>query len=158
MPSILIFFMGKTIALMNGISMNENLFTKSAFKIALECPNKLYYYRNPDVYANADVDTGVGRWRFPGGWTRQNLLRSASCRWTTWGRHLKQFEQTLNNNSNNFLWLSYYVVWVVVLLFLLLENCGFAWGCASAETCKNRSLTNINDALKQICKYKNENW
>ena len=56
MPSILIFFMGKTIALMNGISMNENLFTKSAFKIALECPSKLYYYHNPDVYANADVE------------------------------------------------------------------------------------------------------
>ena len=41
---------------MNGISMKEKLFTKSAFKIALECPNKLYYYRNPEVYANADVD------------------------------------------------------------------------------------------------------
>jgi len=41
---------------MNGISMKEKLFTKSAFKIALECPNKLYYYRNPDVYANADVE------------------------------------------------------------------------------------------------------
>lgn len=31
------------------------LFTKSAFKIALECPNKPYYYRNPDKYANADA-------------------------------------------------------------------------------------------------------
>lgn len=31
------------------------LFTKSAFKIALECPNKPYYYRNPDLYANADA-------------------------------------------------------------------------------------------------------
>ncbi len=41
---------------MNGISMKEKLFTKSAFKIALECPRKLYYYRNPDVYANADVE------------------------------------------------------------------------------------------------------
>ena len=41
---------------MNGISMKEKLFTKSAFKIALECPNKLYYYRNPDVYANADTE------------------------------------------------------------------------------------------------------
>ncbi|MBQ4006604.1 MAG: hypothetical protein II609_07580, partial [Muribaculaceae bacterium] len=36
--------------------MKEKLFTKSAFKIALECPRKLYYYRNPDKYANADVD------------------------------------------------------------------------------------------------------
>ena len=36
--------------------MKEKLFTKSAFKIALECPRKLYYYRNPDVYANADVE------------------------------------------------------------------------------------------------------
>ena len=36
--------------------MKEKLFTKSAFKIALECPNKLYYYRNPEVYANADVE------------------------------------------------------------------------------------------------------
>ena len=34
----------------------QKLFTKSAFKIALECPNKLYYYRNPDVYANADAE------------------------------------------------------------------------------------------------------
>lgn len=41
---------------MNGISMKEKLFTKSAFKIALECPRKLYYYRNPDVYANADTE------------------------------------------------------------------------------------------------------
>ena len=49
-------FAGKSIALMNGISMKEKLFTKSAFKIALECPRKLYYYRNPDVYANADVE------------------------------------------------------------------------------------------------------
>ena len=41
---------------MNGISMKEKLFTKSAFKIALECPRKLYYYRNPEIYANADVE------------------------------------------------------------------------------------------------------
>lgn len=41
---------------MNGISMKEKLFTKSAFKIALECPRKLYYYRNPDIYANADTE------------------------------------------------------------------------------------------------------
>lgn len=40
---------------MNGISMKEKLFTKSAFKIALECPRKLYYYRNPDRYTNADA-------------------------------------------------------------------------------------------------------
>ena len=32
------------------------MFTKSAFKIALECPRKLYYYRNPGRYANADVE------------------------------------------------------------------------------------------------------
>ena len=36
--------------------MKEKLFTKSAFKIALECPRKLYYYRNPEKYANADVE------------------------------------------------------------------------------------------------------
>lgn len=41
---------------MNIISMKQKLFTKSAFKIALECPRKLYYYRNPDVYANADLE------------------------------------------------------------------------------------------------------
>lgn len=41
---------------MNGISMKEKLFTKSAFKIALECPRKLFYYRNPDKYANADAE------------------------------------------------------------------------------------------------------
>ena len=41
---------------MNGISMKEKLFTKSAFKIALECPRKLYYYRNPEIYANADME------------------------------------------------------------------------------------------------------
>lgn len=41
---------------MNGISMKHKLFTKSAFKIALECPRKLYYYRNPDIYANADAE------------------------------------------------------------------------------------------------------
>lgn len=34
---------------------NEKLFTKSAFKVALDCPWKLYYYRNPDQYANANV-------------------------------------------------------------------------------------------------------
>ena len=41
---------------MNNTVNKEKLFTKSAFKIALECPNKLYYYRNPDVYANADAE------------------------------------------------------------------------------------------------------
>ena len=30
------------------------LFTKSAFKIALECPARLYYYHEPHVYANQD--------------------------------------------------------------------------------------------------------
>lgn len=34
----------------------DKLFTKSAFKIALDCPNKLYYYRNPDLYENKDED------------------------------------------------------------------------------------------------------
>ena len=34
----------------------NKLFTKSAFKIALECPNKVYYYRNPDLYENKDAD------------------------------------------------------------------------------------------------------
>ncbi len=41
---------------MKGISMKEKLFTKSAFKVALECPRKLYYYRNPGRYANPDTD------------------------------------------------------------------------------------------------------
>jgi len=41
---------------MNKINQPEKLFTKSAFKIALECPRKLHYYRNPDTYANADAD------------------------------------------------------------------------------------------------------
>ena len=41
---------------MNNTVNKQKLFTKSAFKIALECPNKLYYYRNPDVYANADAE------------------------------------------------------------------------------------------------------
>ena len=34
----------------------QKLFTKSAFKVALECPRGLYYYRNPDEYANADAE------------------------------------------------------------------------------------------------------
>lgn len=41
---------------MNNTVKKQKLFTKSAFKIALECPKKLYYYRNPDVYANADTE------------------------------------------------------------------------------------------------------
>lgn len=41
---------------MNKIDQPEKLFTKSAFKIALECPRKLHYYRNPDIYANTDAD------------------------------------------------------------------------------------------------------
>lgn len=31
------------------------LFTKSAFKVALECPARLYYYHEPQVYANQDA-------------------------------------------------------------------------------------------------------
>ena len=34
--------------------MANKLFTKSAFKISLECPWKLYYYYNSDIYANAN--------------------------------------------------------------------------------------------------------
>lgn len=52
----MIIFAVKSIAFMNGISNKKKLFTKSAFKIALECPRKLYYYRNPEIYANADVE------------------------------------------------------------------------------------------------------
>lgn len=29
-------------------------FTKSAFKIALSCPTKLYYARHPELYANSN--------------------------------------------------------------------------------------------------------
>lgn len=32
--------------------MKQKLFTKSAFKVALECPTSLYYYYNSDKYAN----------------------------------------------------------------------------------------------------------
>lgn len=32
----------------------EKLFTKSVFKLALDCPCKIYYYRNKDKYFNAD--------------------------------------------------------------------------------------------------------
>lgn len=52
----MIIFAVKSIAFMNGISNKKKLFTKSAFKIALECPRKSYYYRNPEIYANADVE------------------------------------------------------------------------------------------------------
>ena len=31
-------------------------FTKSAFKISLECPRKLYYAYDKGVYANQDLD------------------------------------------------------------------------------------------------------
>ncbi len=31
-------------------------FTKSRFKLALECPSKLYYERHPDIYANQALE------------------------------------------------------------------------------------------------------
>lgn len=36
--------------------MSKKLFTKSAFKQALGCPTAAYYYRNPDLYANQQLD------------------------------------------------------------------------------------------------------
>lgn len=36
--------------------MTEKLFTKSAFKVSLDCPWKLYYYRNPNLYFNANAE------------------------------------------------------------------------------------------------------
>ena len=36
--------------------MHTKLFTKSAFKQALFCPASLYYYRNPQLYANQQLD------------------------------------------------------------------------------------------------------
>lgn len=39
--------------------MKEKLFTKSAFKVSLDCPWKLYYYRNPNPYFNA-IASNVG--------------------------------------------------------------------------------------------------
>lgn len=36
--------------------MPTKLFTKSAFKQALFCPASLYYYRNPQLYANQELD------------------------------------------------------------------------------------------------------
>ena len=53
---VFINFAGNLLPLMNETVMPEKLFTKSAFKIALECPRKLYYYRNPDKYTNADAE------------------------------------------------------------------------------------------------------
>lgn len=32
----------------------SKLFTKSAFKIAMSCPQKIYYARNPELYENAE--------------------------------------------------------------------------------------------------------
>ena len=37
------------------MSLNK-LFTKSRFKIALDCPTKLYYASNDKTYANANLD------------------------------------------------------------------------------------------------------
>lgn len=34
----------------------QKLFTKSAFKIALDCPNKLHYFRHPELYENANTE------------------------------------------------------------------------------------------------------
>ena len=36
--------------------MPQKLFTKSAFKQALQCPASAYYYRNPQLYANQQLD------------------------------------------------------------------------------------------------------
>lgn len=36
----------------------QKLFTKSAFKVALECPWKLYYYRNPELFTNNNEGDG----------------------------------------------------------------------------------------------------
>ena len=36
--------------------MPQKLFTKSAFKQALNCPAAMYYYRNSDLYANQQLD------------------------------------------------------------------------------------------------------
>ena len=35
--------------------MKQKLFTKSAFKIALECPRRLYYAYDSKLYANQDL-------------------------------------------------------------------------------------------------------
>ena len=34
----------------------KKFLTKSAFKIALSCPHKLYYYGRPDEYENANAN------------------------------------------------------------------------------------------------------
>lgn len=36
--------------------MSDKLFTKSAFKQALSCPTSAFYYRNPQLYANQQLD------------------------------------------------------------------------------------------------------
>mgnify|MGYP002856983360 CR=1 FL=1 len=36
--------------------MAQKLFTKSAFKYASACPRQVYYYRNPQLYANSKLD------------------------------------------------------------------------------------------------------
>ena len=41
---------------MNGPVMKNKLFTKSAFKIALECPRRLYYAYDKNEYANQELD------------------------------------------------------------------------------------------------------
>lgn len=37
------------------MSNMTKLFTKSAFKVALECPAQLYYYHEPQEYANQNT-------------------------------------------------------------------------------------------------------
>ena len=34
----------------------KKFLTKSAFKVALSCPQKLYYYGRPDEYENANAN------------------------------------------------------------------------------------------------------
>ena len=36
--------------------MKQKLFTKSAFKIALECPRRLFYAYDSNLYANQQLD------------------------------------------------------------------------------------------------------
>ena len=38
------------------VATSSRLLTKSAFKIALSCPHKLYYYGRPDEYENANAN------------------------------------------------------------------------------------------------------
>ena len=35
---------------------NKRYLTKSAFKVALSCPHKLYYYAHPEEYENANAN------------------------------------------------------------------------------------------------------